>query len=392
MRAIERYILRRILAGFAFGLAVLTAIIWATQALQRLDVVTSKGQTIGLFLVLTGLAVPYLATLMAPIALLIAMIAVYDQLNRDSELAVLSGAGASRLTLAKPALFAALVVSAAMAVSGLYLAPLGLKEVRVLITEVRADLISSIVQPGHFIEVEDGLVFHIRDRRQDGSLAGLVLSDQRNSEAGLTYLAETGTIVERPDRTLLVMTNGSLQRHDTGDDEMSLGEFEAYAFDLTHLIPDDIAAVFKPSERTVFELLDPPEDDGYVAEHRDKFRIELHERFAQPLYPFAFVLVAFLFVGDPRSNRQSRLTSILSAALAVAVVRFLGYGATTLALGSPAATVAIYAVPVTAAAAALAVIASDRQVRFHERAGAALAAGLAGLMDRFVPHRAPAAG
>jgi lipopolysaccharide export system permease protein len=169
MRAIERYILRRILAAFAFGLAVLTGIIWATQALQRLDVVTSKGQTIGLFLELTGLAVPYLATLMAPIALLIAMIAVYDQLNRDSELAVLAGAGASRLTLVRPALFAALLVSAGIAVSGLYVAPLGLKHVRLLITEVRADLISSIVQPGQFIEVEDGLVFHIRDRRQEGA-------------------------------------------------------------------------------------------------------------------------------------------------------------------------------------------------------------------------------
>lgn len=392
MRAIERYILRRILAAFAFGLAVLTGIIWATQALQRLDVVTSKGQTIGLFLELTGLAVPYLATLMAPIALLIAMIAVYDQLNRDSELAVLAGAGASRLTLVRPALLAALLVSAGIAVSGLYVAPLGLKHVRLLITEVRADLISSIVQPGQFIEVEDGLVFHIRDRRQDGSLAGLVLSDQRDRRATLTYLAETGTIVERPDRTLLVMTNGSLQRHDTGDGDLSLGEFEAYAFDLTHLIPDGIAAVFKPSERTIAELLDPPEDDSYVAQHRDQFRIELHERFAQPLYPFAFVLVAFLFVGDPRTNRQSRLTSILAAALTVAAVRFLGYGATTLALGTPAATAAIYVVPVAAAALALAVIASDRTVRFHERLGAALAAGVARAMDRLVPHRARTAG
>ena len=73
MPLINRYVSRRILTLFPAGLLVLTLVIWSTQALQRLDLVTAKGQTFAVFLELTLLTVPYLATLLAPIAFVIAI-------------------------------------------------------------------------------------------------------------------------------------------------------------------------------------------------------------------------------------------------------------------------------------------------------------------------------
>lgn len=382
MFLIQWYIFRRVIVAFAAGLVVLTVIIWATQALQRLDLVTAKGQTLGLFLELTALAVPFLATLMAPIAFLIAMIAIYDQLNRDNEMMVMGASGASRVTLLAPALAAAALIGAAMCLSGLYAAPLGLKAVRVLLTEVRADLISSIVQPGQFIEVEDGLVAHIADRRADGSLAGLMLSDERDPKTAMTYLADTGRIVEAAGRTLLVMSDGSIQRLERGSGELSVAEFDAYAFDLTNLVPEDIEPVYKPSERTIFELLDPPRNDAYAAAHRPEIRVEIQDRFAQPLYPLVFALIAFVFVGDPHTNRQSRLAAVLAAGVAAGAVRFAGYGATTIALAATPALALIHAVPLLAGAIALWLILSDRSVFVHERIGTAIVSRLEAMLER----------
>ena len=36
------------------------------------------------------------------------------------------------------------------------------------ITEVRADLVTNIVQPGRFTSIEARLAFHIRERRPNG--------------------------------------------------------------------------------------------------------------------------------------------------------------------------------------------------------------------------------
>ncbi|MEM6847530.1 MAG: LptF/LptG family permease, partial [Pseudomonadota bacterium] len=155
MPLIHWYIGRRILILFPAGLLVLTAIIWATQALQRLDIVTAKGQAITVFLELTLATVPFLATVLAPIAFVIAMVAIYDASNRDSELVVIGAAGGGRRTLLMPALSTALVCAILVAIGAFHVGPQGLAKARTLITQVRADVVASIVQPGRFLTIED---------------------------------------------------------------------------------------------------------------------------------------------------------------------------------------------------------------------------------------------
>lgn len=371
MPLITSYVSRRILILFPAGLLVLTAIIWSTQALQRLDLVTAKGQTFAVFLELTLLAVPYLATLLAPIAFVIAMVAVYDSMNRDSELVVVASAGAGRLRLLAPALVAVAVCAALVAVGAAWLGPAGLAKARVMLTEVRADVVTSIVQPGRFIEIEDGLTVHIRDRRADGSLQGLLLHDARSPDLSMTYLADTGRVVEADGKTLLVMTDGSLQRMERPADQLTVVAFDAYAFDLTDLTAGPATTVFRPSERTLAELIAPSPNDAYRAEREARFLIELHDRLSQPIAPFVYALVVFLFVGDPRMHRQSRFAGILAAGVAVAAVRGATYGILLSSEDAPALAFLVYAVLLGVGALALALIVTDRTVTVHERAATA---------------------
>lgn len=373
MRLIQLYIFRRVTTGFLAVMLVLTAVVWTTQALRQLDVVTSKGQTIGLFLELTLLAIPFLMLLTAPIALVMAMVTVYNSFNGDSELVVMSAAGNSRWQLLKPSLILGVLVTIAMLGMSTYVAPMGLKNVRVLITKVRADVIATVLQPGRFMSMEQGLTVHIRDRLRDGSLQGLVLSDERDAERSQTYLAASGRIVETADTTLLVMRDGSMQRFDRRDDEMSIVQFDAYAFDLTNMLPNNVSTTFRPSERTLVELMNPPPDDEYARNNADRFRVEFHDRLSQPLYPITLVLLGFLFVGDPQTLRQGRMSAVMGAIVAIGAVRFLGFVATTLAVRFPLATVAMYAIPTGFAALSLWIILTDRTITVHDRATAAIA-------------------
>ena len=99
---IERYILKIAFSAFAACLVGLTGVIWITQALRELDLLTGKGQTIFVFLAVTGLSLPTLITVIAPVALFIAVLYALNKLNGDSELIVMSAAGMAPRRLIRP--------------------------------------------------------------------------------------------------------------------------------------------------------------------------------------------------------------------------------------------------------------------------------------------------
>ena len=190
MGAIGRYIFRTTLGAFLVVLVSLTAIIWVTQALRDIDLMTNQGQTILVFIGITGLIIPLLILVIAPLALVIAVAHTLNKLSTDSELIVMNAAGMSPWRLFLSFLAAAGVVSLLVATISAYLAPKGLRELRNWITEVRADLVTNIVQPGRFSNFERGLTFHIRERRPNGILSGIFVDDRRDPKERTTILAE----------------------------------------------------------------------------------------------------------------------------------------------------------------------------------------------------------
>lgn len=353
MKTLERYIIRRTLYAFTFTIAAMTGVVWATQALRQLDLVTSKGQTIIQFIGITMLALPFLIVIVAPFALMIALILVLNALSGDSELIVIDASGGSRFLVLKPVVLFSLVVMLLTASMSLYFAPMGLAQLRTEITRVRADLVANIVKPGRFISVENGLTFHIRNRSGNGTLDGLLLHDTRDEETAFTYQADTGQIVEAADRTLLVMQNGTIQRRPKQQGDISIVRFQSYAFDLSNLIPEAGEPVFKASERSTANLMAPGRNDAYALQHPDKLTAELHERFSQPLYCLAFGLIVFAFLGKARTTRQSRGLAVLGAICSCVLLRTSGFGVTAIYAGSTALLGLLYVVPIAGSVAAL---------------------------------------
>ena len=66
-----------------------------------------------------------------------------------------------------------------------------------------------------------------------------------------------------------------------------------------------------------------------------QFRAELHDRFLAPLYPFAFAVLTFAFLGTPRTTRQSRNFSIGGSILAVFGLRMAGFACSVMTVKTP---------------------------------------------------------
>ena len=92
MGSIGRYIFRITLGAFLVICASVTALMWITQALRDIDLMTNQGQSIFVFIGITGLIIPLLVLIIAPIALMIAVAHVLNKLGNDSELIVMNAA------------------------------------------------------------------------------------------------------------------------------------------------------------------------------------------------------------------------------------------------------------------------------------------------------------
>jgi lipopolysaccharide export system permease protein len=335
MGSITQYILRTTLGAFLVVLLSLTAVIWVTQALRDIDIMTSQGQTILVFIGITGLIIPLLVLVIAPIALLIAVTHVLNKMSNDSEIIVMNAAGMSPWILFRAFMAAALVVSLLVGAISAYFAPKGLRMLRDWLTEVRANVVSSIVQPGRFTTIENGVTIHIRERRPNGQLAGIFLDDRRNQGERITVLSEVGELLDNESGTYLVLQKGVVQRHETGQRDPAMVVFDRYAFDLSQFAGGAQAVKYSIRERYLWQLLFPDPKDQFFVEQPGQFRAELHDRLMAPLYPLAFVVIAYAYLGAPRTTRQSRQLSMLGAIGGVAILRLIGFASTVFGATMP---------------------------------------------------------
>jgi lipopolysaccharide export system permease protein len=330
------------LGAFLVICVSVTALMWITQALRDIDLMTNQGQSIFVFVGITGLIIPLLVQIIAPIALMIAVAHVLNKLGNDSELIVMNAAGMPPWVLFRPFLAVGIVVSLLVAAISIYVSPWGLRELRRWATEVRADLVGNIVQPGRFSKNEERLTLHIQERRPDGQLRGIFIDDQRDPKERATILAEQGDIVKNERGLILVLENGSVQRHETGQRDPTLVLFDSYGFDLSSLSSSPQSVRYSVRERYLWELYDPTRTDMEFADQPDQIRAEFHDRITAPLYPLAFVVLTYAYLGAPRTTRQSRTMSLMGAISLVSALRGLGFVGMIAGVHTPIALLAPY--------------------------------------------------
>lgn len=362
MTLLERYILKIAFSAFAACLIGLTAVIWITQALRELDLLTGKGQTLFIFFTVTGLSLPALINVISPVALFLATLYTLNKLNGDSELIVMSAAGMPPQRLLRPFLSLAAFVCLVVGMITIYVMPASFQELRNLFTKIRADFVATMAKEGQFISLENGITFHYRER-QGNALLGIFMEDQRVKDKVIVYLAERGQTVESNGQAYLVLEKGSVQRKEPNSRDSSIVAFERYAVDLAAFNQDEGEVVYRPRERSTTQLLFPDRNELFYQYQEGRFRAELHERLSSWLYPLAMMTIAFAALGHAQTTRQGRGLAIATAVVAVVLLRIAGFAASSAVVRTPAAAFGIYGAPLSAIAVSLAIILRGQAAR-----------------------------
>lgn len=351
MTLFGRYLFRQAANAFLVILLTLTLVVWLATALKQLDLITSQGQGVVLFLKMTLLTLPSLMALIAPNAMLMAALYTLDRMNGDSELIVMTASGAPVWRIGAPIIGLAAIVAVGVLITNLFVTPASLRALRGFITQVRADLISQVLQPGRFSSPEARLTFHIRDRALNGDLLGLLVHDERDDKQVMTYLAERGRILTNDDGSYLIMFGGYVQRsnRESKDKDVQIVAFDQNMLDLSEFGQDEgDGKDVRPGEEYISELISPNLTDPVIARSYPKIQTELHERLATPIYPLAFAFIAIALLGHARTTRESRWAQILTAFGLAVALRVAGITAGNLVALNAWAVALVYAIPLGA--------------------------------------------
>ena len=364
MKLIERYIFRRAFVALLVATAGLVGVVWVAQAFRQVDVVTSKGQGVWLYLGMTSLGVPSLAAAILPIALLLALGYTVNALNADSELVVVNASGASKAVVAKPFIVLGLLVALVIYALAFSVGPSTMRALRAIVTTVNADLVSVVAREGAFTQLGSGLTFHIGAREPGGILSGILILDRREPKETYTYLASRGRVEAVDGAALLLLSDGEVQRMSARGDTLSTITFESYAFDLSSLSSGPRAPYGSGREIPTADLFYPPEDNAFYQRKPGTFRSELHNRLTAGLYPVAFILMILAVAGNARSTRGSFVRVLVAAGLFCVLLRGLGIASVQAAKGDAAAVWFVWGVPLFGILWPLSYLVRGRQMQF----------------------------
>ncbi len=352
MSQISRYIFRQLVVSGAIVLVSLTCAIWLTQSLRFVELIVSRGLTVGAYLHLTLLLLPSFLGVLLPISLFVAVLFTYHRLTSDSELVILRAIGLGPVRLAAPALVLASIVALAGYALNLYFLPVSYRTFKDLEYDVRNDYSAVLLREGVFNTVSDGITVYIRSREANGELHGVLIHDNRDKQKPVTVMAERGTLALTDEGPRLILVDGNRQEVERDSSRLRLLYFERYTADLGKVGERADQRWREPRERFLGELfyIGPSEIDRALA---PKLYAEGHNRLVSPLLAIAFVLIALagLLSGDFNRRGQGRRVALaVMTAVAVQMLAlvfynlagrstslfFLLYLNTALAIGLPA--------------------------------------------------------
>lgn len=322
MKILNKYIFKQVLIGFLLVSFSLLAILWLTQSLRFVELVTNKGLPIGLFVQMTSLLMPRLFSLLSPIAAFAAVLFVYNRMLGDRELIVMKSAGISPFRSILPTLYFGIVLS----FFNLYLNIWGIPQAEASFNElewkVKNDVSHLIFREGQFTEIQPNLTVFISKHETDGSMSNLLLNDERNPKTKSTVSAEKGRIVYTEKGPRVILINGVRQEIDKQSHQFSSLSFKRYSVDLGY------NKTQKPKEenareKTTLELLNAAQDKSLNEGEIRHYVVSGHKRLLTPFYNILFSLIGCLGLVIGNFNRRGQTKIISLSILSMVILQSL---------------------------------------------------------------------
>ncbi|MDR1693757.1 MAG: LptF/LptG family permease [Lactobacillaceae bacterium] len=320
MKKLNVYIIKQLFAGFVLVTFSLMSILWLTQSLRFIELITNKGLSISIFVELTSLLMPRLFSLISPIAIFVGTLFVYNKMLSDRELVAVKAAGISPMQIAKPVFFASFVIS----LFCLYVNTVGIPRAEKAFSElewkVKSDVSHLMFREGEFSNIQPNLTIFVGAHERDGSISNIMINDERKPGLKSTISAERGLVAYTEKGPRILLVNGVRQEVNDKKNQFISISFDKYSVDVGTINSGKKKAE-GAREKTLGELLTALDDDSLSDREKNRYFTEGNKRLVSPFFNVVFALMACtgLIVGS--FNRRGQVKIILSSLSAMVVVQ-----------------------------------------------------------------------
>lgn len=348
MNTLNKYIYLQLSKIFIIVLLAITTLAWLSQILRYVEFIIEKNRTINEFISLTILLYPWLISIIIPAAFLIACLFILDRMSNDSEVIVLYSSGISPLRKLRPFLAFGLLITLLIYFINIFITPWSMKEFRDKITLLKTDIINNSMIEGRFISPEENINIYIKSKENDNTLLGIFINDTRDKKNDITYIAKSANILKNDEKITMIMNNGVIHK----TEKYSLSKpieaiaFDRYAINLSDVYTENNDILYKPSEKSLKDLLFPNKDQNFKIKYLNRLKAEAHMRLSNPLYAIAFMLIAFNGMVINLKVRNTRIKSIINISILAFSIKIAGIYILSLVTKNPSISIFLYLIPI----------------------------------------------
>lgn len=341
---LDRYLLREAGGAWLAVTLVLLSIMLATRFARFLgEAATGVLPRELLFKVVALSSLQYLVILI-PASLLLAIMLALGRLYKDSEIAAMSGCGASLMQFYRPFIALGILLAGLAAMLAFYVGPWAGRTAEYISKDAARFVQYNPFEVGRFKEVADGrAVFYTSDMNDGGARLGEVFAQINEPSGPSLLMAKSGrqTVDPLTGRREVTLENGFRYRGEPG---RAGYEIMRYAELTTHVEPPAFA--FSTNRRRIYPT------QALISSSDPQDRAELQWRIAVPVSVLVLVLLAVpLSHIGPRQGRYGKLA--LGIVVYLIYSQLIGAGETWISRGILPAALGIWWVHVAVLACAL---------------------------------------
>ena len=324
MVRINTYILTRLVALFGFFALVLVLIYWVNRAVRLFDRLIADGQSAMVFLEFTTLTLPWMISVISPIAGFAAVVYVINRLTSNGELVVLQTAGLSAREISKPVWIFAVGLAALIMILTNILIPISQAQLHQRQLEVSENLTARLLTEGTFLSPSDDITFYLRQITADGELEGVFLNDTSDQHKSLTYSASKAFLVRSDDGPRLVLIDGLIQSLDLTTDRLAVTKFNDFVINIGEIVSPRSTARKHIDHFSSLELIDHIRK-GTTPKNTTQFItiFTVHQRIAGPLLSIFSVLIGYAVLVTAKFSRFGRWRPVITAIFCLIILNFV---------------------------------------------------------------------
>ncbi len=300
---------------FFIVLFALSAVVWAVQSVNFLDLIVEDGHSVALYIKYSSLNVVKILTKFIPLSFLVAIIITIEKFDNENELIVLWTSGLSKIKIINFFFKVSILVTILQLFLACIINPLVLNYSRGLIKTSDVNFVSGTIKTNRFNDTVEGLTIFVEKKNKNGVFENIFIRDENKifksldsdkNTSSLTIFAKKANLFSK-NNGQLVLQKGTIQTENNNGKIKSI-DFEKTILNLSGIKTKSItqAKVQETASKLLIDCILMKKNNFILnCPSEEKFEVlaEINRRFGMPLYiPFIALLCSFLLINREESK------------------------------------------------------------------------------------------